>query len=104
MAISFADAFNVAAPIYNMAFVAIAVWLFVTLFRTPRAKIVNLMPWKLVFGSLLIFVVEEVLTILRLQGILPSEVRYFNGVFELFIVALFIYALLLQKELSKRAL
>ena len=84
------------APYYNLVLVAIAAWLFVVLFRTPSKKIF-LKPWVVLFVSLLIYVVEEVITVLRAVGAVRIPIHV-NGFFELAIISLFIYALLLQKE------
>ncbi|HLF54260.1 MAG TPA: hypothetical protein VI612_00885 [Candidatus Nanoarchaeia archaeon] len=87
-----------AAPIYNLGLVAIALFLFVKLFNTPiKDRRVYLFPWKLIFIALTIFVVEEVLTVLRTFDVvnIPTHI---NGFFELLIITTFIYALLLQKE------
>jgi len=92
------------APLYNLLFVVIVVGLFVKLFNTRvRDKRVFLKPWKLIFASLCIFIVEEVLTVLRGFEVINIPV-HINGFFEVVIVTLFIYALLLQKDhLAKRA-
>ena len=92
------DALAVAAPIYNLGFVVIAIILFVVLFKThPKHKKVYLVPWALIFTALLIFVTEELLTIVRQVGLLNIP-AHINGYFELVMISLFIYALLLQKE------
>lgn len=97
LALSLAEA----APIYNLGLVVIAVALFIKLFRTPvKDKRVYLFPWKLIFLALLIFIIEEVLTVLRMMEIIDIP-RHINGFFELFIIAIFIYALLLQKDYLK---
>ncbi|MBI4016388.1 MAG: hypothetical protein HY363_01715 [Candidatus Aenigmarchaeota archaeon] len=84
------------APYYNLVLVAIAIWLFVVLFKTPSKK-VFLKPWIVLFFSLLIYVVEEILTVLRTAQIVKLPI-HINGFFELVIISLFIYALLLQRE------
>lgn len=87
-----------AAPLYNLGFVIIAIFLFIRLFTTPvRDKRVYLMPWKLLFFGLLVFIVEEVLTVLRAMEIINIP-KHINGFFELIIICTFIYTLLLQKE------
>ncbi len=87
-----------AAPVYNLGLFAIALFLFIKLFNTPiKDRRVYLFPWRLIFIALLIFFVEEVLTVLRAFDIvnIPTHI---NGFFELLIITTFIYALLLQKE------
>lgn len=86
------------APLYNLFFVIIAVFLFIKLFNTKvRDRRVYLFPWKLIFTALCIFIVEEILTVLRSLGLINIPV-HINGFFEVTIVVLFIYALLLQKK------
>ncbi|MBS3147359.1 hypothetical protein J4219_00575 [Candidatus Woesearchaeota archaeon] len=90
------------APLYNLGLVVIVVFLFIKLFNTPvRDKRVYLMPWKLIFGALIVFILEEALTVLRGMGVINIPV-HINGFFEVFIISLFIYALLLQREELKR--
>ena len=89
------------APFYNLGFVIIAIFLFVKLFATPvRDKRVYLMPWKLLFFALVVFIIEEVLTILRQMNIINIP-RHINGFFELIVICTFLYTLLLQKEHMK---
>jgi len=90
------------APYYNLGFVVIAVGLFIQLFRThaTRKSRVYLTPWVLIFCAVCIFILEEVFTILRSVGVLNIP-AHINGYFELVIISLFIYSLLLQKEFIK---
>ncbi len=97
---SLSEAFNIAAPYYNLALVAIVLYLFFRLF-TLKNKGPSLRPWKLVFFGVLIFIVEEIFTILRSAGVITIG-RHINGFFELAIVILFIYTLLEQKELLRK--
>ena len=99
--VEFGVALGMVAPYYNLGFVAIAVWLFIMLFKTEAKTKVFLFPWKLVFFALIIFIVEEVLTILRSAAIIDIPI-HINAFFELVIIATFIYALLLQKEYIKK--
>lgn len=89
------------APYYNLALVIAVIWLFITLFKTERKAKVFLFPWKLIFFAVLVFVAEEVLTILRAAGVIDIPI-HINAFFELVIIAIFIYALLLQKEHIKK--
>lgn len=92
-----------AAPLYNLGFVLIAIFLFIKLFTTPvRDKRVYLMPWKLLFFALIVFIIEEVLTVLRQLDIINIP-KHINGFFELIIICTFIYTLLLQREHMKIA-
>jgi hypothetical protein len=49
------------------------------------------------FFAVLIYIAEEVITVLRAAGLLDITL-YINGFFELAIISLFIYTLLLQKQ------
>jgi hypothetical protein len=95
--VGFADAMNVAAPIYNLALVVIVLVLFIRLFRTKASIPVYMRPWYYMFGVICVFILEEVITVLRNTGVLQIE-AYINGFFELVIVSLIIYLLLLQRE------
>lgn len=91
-----ADALTIAAPFYNLAMVVIVLLLFSKLFK-HHPKNAYLSPWHYVFAAVLIFILEEVITVLRAAGILNITL-YINGFFELAIISLFIYTLLLVKE------
>lgn len=90
---------GIVAPYYNLVLVLIVVALFIGLFRTKNEKINK--PWKFLFIAVLIYILEEILTVLRAAG-LPSLPRVFNGLFEMCMLSLFIYTLLLQKEAVKK--
>lgn len=92
-----------AAPLYNLGMVIIALYLFYHLF-TLRVKDrrVYLLPWKLMCAALLIFVLEELLTVLRGLDFVSIPL-HINGFFEVLIIGTFIYALLLQKEHVKNS-
>jgi len=88
------------APIYNLAFVIITIILFVKLLRTANILKTDMTPWKIIFVSVMVYVVEEVLTVLRSFEVIDISV-HINGFFELVIIALFIYAILVQKQITK---
>lgn len=91
-----------AAPLYNLGLVIIAVALFIKLFSTPiRDRRVYLTPWKIIFFAVLVFIVEEGITVLRMANIITIPIHIY-GFFELAIVCTFIYMLLLQKEHMKK--
>ncbi len=94
-------ALGMIAPFYNLAMVVVVVWLFLALFKTEAKTKVFLFPWKLLFFAVIVYIVEEILTILRSLGIIDIPV-HINAFFELVIIAVFIYALLLQKEYVKK--
>jgi hypothetical protein len=95
-------ALGTAAPYYNLVLVAILIYLFIKLFRAQKInRRVYMMPWYLLFVALIIFVVEELFTVLRTAGILNFP-AHINGFFELGIIAIFIYVLLIQKQHLKK--
>lgn len=95
-------ALAIAAPYYNLALVVIVLFLFGKLFSTKiMNKKVYLAPWYYICVAVLIFIVEEVLTVLRQARVIDIPF-YINGFFELAIISLFIYTLLLQKEHIER--
>ncbi|VVB81722.1 Uncharacterised protein [uncultured archaeon] len=97
-----AESLSQVAPIYNLGFVIIVLFLFIKLFTTPiRDKRVYLMPWKIIFFAVIVFIIEEGLTILRQLEVINVPV-HINGFFELIIICTFIYMLLLQKEYLKK--
>jgi len=94
----FSQALTIAAPIFNLLLVAIVVYLFIKLFRVKKSsKKVYLKPWYFLFAIICIFVLEEVITVLRAAGLVTIP-GHINGFFELAMVSLMIYLLLLQKE------
>lgn len=94
-------ALGMIAPFYNLAMVVVVVWLFLALFKAEAKAKVFLFPWKLLFFAVIVYIVEEILTVLRSLGIIDIPV-HINAFFELVIIAVFIYALLLQKEYVKK--
>lgn len=96
-------ALGLVAPYYNLLLVVILFYLFLKLFATPakNRKKVFQKPWTLIFVALIIFIIEELLTVLRTAGLLNIP-AHINGFFELGIIILFIYALLLQKDWIKK--
>jgi heme A synthase len=94
-------ALGMIAPYYNLALVIVLLLLFRALFRTEQKTKVFLFPWKLLFFAVMIFIIEEALTILRSTGIIDIPV-HINAFFELVIISAFIYSLLLQKEYVRK--
>jgi hypothetical protein len=96
--VTISDAITIAAPYYNLALVLIVVALFIKLFRTkPTNPHIFIRPWYFLFAAIAMFIVEELTTVLRAAGVITFDV-YINGYFELVIVSLIIYTLLLQRE------
>jgi uncharacterized membrane protein len=97
------EAVNLAAPYYNLALVVIVLVLFIRLFRTrPTGLDIFMKPWYVLFAVIMVYIVEEVTTVLRAAGLIPLENVYINGFFELIIVSLLIYMMLIQKEHLKK--
>ncbi len=88
------------APYYNLVLVIIVLLLFLKLFKTPNKKI-YITPWKFLFAALLVFVVEEIITILNMANIITASKLVFP-LLETIIITLFIYMLLLQKDRLKK--
>lgn len=87
------------APYYNLALVIIIIPLFIKLLSIKTKK-VNLRPWTLLFIGFSIYIVEEVLTVLNGLGVTNTP-RILTSIFEMVIITLFIYMLLLQREIVK---
>ncbi|MBN2111826.1 hypothetical protein JW707_01875 [Candidatus Woesearchaeota archaeon] len=98
--VDFYNALGMTAPYYNLAFVVVTVWLFTVLFRYQNKK-TFMKPWYLLFVCLCLFIVEEVITVLRAAG-LTLIPHHINAFFELGIIIIFVYLLLLQKEHVKK--
>jgi hypothetical protein len=88
------------APYYNLVFVAIVIVLFIYFFKNTNKK-TYLKPWKLLFIAILVYIVEEALTVLNNLHILNVS-KLVNPLLEMIIISLFIYMLLLQKEYLKK--
>ena len=84
------------APYYNLVLVVILIILFIKLFK-GKNKGIYVFPWKLLFGAILIYVLEEVLTVFAGLGMIAIP-KIVAPIFEMMIITLFIYMLLLQRE------
>lgn len=87
------------APIYNLAFSVIAFGLLIALIsiKMKNAK-VFIKPWYYLLSALSVFILEELITALKFFNIISETAipRWFNAVFELIMVVLFIYMLFIQ--------
>ncbi len=92
--------FGMVAPYYNLALVIIVILLFLKLFKTPNKK-TYIDPWKFLFAALLVYVMEEIITVLHMANLITVSKLIFP-VLETVIITLFIYVLLLQKENVKK--
>ncbi|MBR9699470.1 hypothetical protein GOV09_03385 [Candidatus Woesearchaeota archaeon] len=90
------QALGLVAPYYNLTLVVIVIALFVALFRYKETK-TFMLPWRLLFNAVLIYVFEQVLAVLDIMGIIPVP-RIFFGIFEFAIITIFIYLLLVQQQ------
>ena len=90
------EAFGIVAPYYNLALVTVVIILFISLFKVKNRKLFN-KPWLLLFIAICVFVLEEIMTVIRAAGLIYFP-QFIFGFFEMIIISLFIYMLLLQKE------
>lgn len=91
-----AECLGSVAMLYNLALVLIAVVLYINLLRLPNPKNIFLKPWKYIFVSICIYIVEQTLAILQDKGMQILNITF--PIFEFFIIILFIYALLTLRE------
>lgn len=94
-------ALGMIAPYYNLALTAIAFYFFMKFFKTKPKTKVFFLPWIYILLAMIIYILEEVTTIMRVNGLINIPV-HINGFFELAIIILFIYTLLLQKQYMKK--
>ena len=88
------------APYYNLVLVVVVILLFFKLFKTPNKK-TYIRPWKFLFAALLVFVVEEIITVFDMANMIMVPKIVFP-LLETVIITLFIYMLLLQKDNLKK--
>ena len=88
------------APYYNLALVIVVILLFLKLFSI-KTKRIYILPWKILFFALLVYVFEEIVTVLAMSKIIVVFPLMFP-VLEMVIITSFIYMLLLQKEYVKK--
>ena len=96
----FTECLGFVAPYYNLVLVAIVIILFIIFLRNPSKK-VYLKPWKLLLAALLVFIVEEILTVFNDLDMINISVLI-APLLEMLIIGLFIYMLLLQRDYLKR--
>lgn len=87
------------APYYNLVLVVIVIFLFLKLFKTQN-KNTYIKPWKVLFAAVLVYVGEEIITVFDMANLISVPEIIFP-LFEVIIITLFIYVLLLQKENTK---
>lgn len=99
--IPFGECVGIVAPYYNLVLVLILLMMFLKLFNLPNKKLF-LLPWKLLFLAVSVYILEEMLTVFKIAGIIDYP-RILNGVFEFVIISIFIYLLLIQKDYLKKS-
>jgi hypothetical protein len=100
MMVHVAECIGIGAQYYNLALVAIVILLYVTLLRMPHRKIF-MKPWKYIFASICIYIVEQIASILNTIGTVSVHPLVFP-VLEFFIITIFIYTLLTLREHIKQ--
>ena len=89
-------------PYLNMVLVILVIGFFIRMFMRESHGKIFVLPWKLLFTAVLLFVLEEVLTILLHAGVITcihgGNYLIYNGFLEMAMVTLFIYMLLIQRE------
>ncbi len=103
----FFTALGVVSPYYDLALTLLSFYLFIKLFTIKKPKGIKglyLRPWYYIFAGNAVHIFEEGLTVLRNYVWIPFLPPHINGFFELVIISLFIYALLLQKEYINKKL
>ena len=92
------SALSIVAPLYNLLFVFITILLFIFLFRVPNiTQKIFILPWQFIFASILVYVVEQIMTVLRQENIVIIPIHV-NGFFELISISLFLFGIFLQFE------
>ena len=100
MVYELAYCFGRVAPFYSLALVILVVILFLKLFKTPNKK-TYIRPWKFLFTAVLVYVLEEIITVLHMANVIQAPKILFP-LFEMVIITIFIYVLLLYKECIKK--
>lgn len=100
MSLALENCFGFVAPYYNLAFVFIVMVLFIYFFMIPNKHKIYYTPWKLLFFAIMIFIVEEIMTVMDALGMI-SFPKIIFALFEMAMISLFLYMCLLQKERVK---
>jgi hypothetical protein len=96
-----AECIGIAAQYYNLALVIVVLILYLKLLKLPSGKI-YILPWKYIFLSLLVYVIEQVLSILNTAGAIAVSALVFP-MLEFVIITIFIYTMLILREHIKGA-
>ncbi len=92
------DCVRIVAPYYNLALVLVVIYFFIKLFLTRTTAFLK--PWKLLFAAVMVYVVEQVLTVLKFAELISYPIIV-NSFMEMAIITLFIYMLLSQSYYLK---
>ena len=85
-------------PYLNLILVILLIGMFIRMFMREAHEKIYVLPWKLLFAAVLIFVIEEIMTVLRHAGVIDYPYLIVHGFFEMGMVTLFLYMVLIQKE------
>lgn len=96
---TFTECLGLVAPYYNLVLVAIVIALFIKLFMQHK-KGIYIIPWYFLFLAIIIYVIEETMTVMASAGFIEIPNLLFP-IFEMLMIGLFIYMLLLQKQYVK---
>ncbi len=96
---TFTECLGLVAPYYNLVLVAIVIALFIKLF-TKQEKGIYKIPWYFLFIAIIIYIIEESMTVMASAGFIEIPPLLFP-IFEMLIISLFIYMLLLQRDYVK---
>jgi hypothetical protein len=91
-----AECLGIGAQYYNLALVIVVIIMYIILLRLPAGK-AFIKPWKYIFASLCIYIIEQILSILNTTGAVTVHPIIFP-ILEFFIITIFIYTLLTLKE------
>ena len=91
------QAVGLVAPYYNLALAVIVIVLLFKLFSYSSSRFSYSKPWKVFLYGFSIFIIETIMTILRGLGYITFHPAIFP-LFEMTIITLFIYMILLQKQ------
>ncbi len=89
-------------PRLNLLLVAFLIALFSIMLSRRPDNVTYTRPWKVMFIALIIFVIEEVITVMRLADIISYRHLMVHGFLEMGIIFCVIYLFLEQKEFLKR--
>ena len=90
------ESLGLVAPYYNLVLVTIVVILFIVFLRRQDLTI-SKKPWKLLFAAILIYILEEILTVTGISDI-GNMYKILHPLLEMGMIGLFIYMLLSQRE------